>query len=176
MILSGRCELIFTRKLADVLMHRAQYEVMEAFIAPGTADPTTYLELEVNPNNVTFQAFIYNPSKVSPTNTTFIQSPLADGLRATTVLRKNANIWISKMFVPLKLFNVKENKAKGSQWRMNFFRTVVSPKTFPKQGLGAWRYAVNDSTARCVMTDRTCSTPDAPSFHKTPFFGHVQLV
>ena len=41
-----------------------EYEVMEAFIYQGTKDPSTYLEFEVNPINVTYQAFVYNPSKV----------------------------------------------------------------------------------------------------------------
>ena len=41
-----------------------EYEVMEAFIYQGTQDPQTYLEFEVNPINVTYQAFVYNPSKV----------------------------------------------------------------------------------------------------------------
>lgn len=34
------------------------YEVMEVFMAKGTSDPTTYLEFEVAPNNVTFQVCI----------------------------------------------------------------------------------------------------------------------
>ena len=41
-----------------------EYEVMEAFIYQGTNDPQTYLEFEVNTINVTYQAFVYNPSKV----------------------------------------------------------------------------------------------------------------
>jgi hypothetical protein len=57
-----------------------QYTAMETFISRGTGDPQRYLEVraatscvrldinslqfEVAPNNVTFQAFIYNPSKV----------------------------------------------------------------------------------------------------------------
>ncbi len=48
-----------------------QYEVMEAFIYHGTNDPQTYLEFEINPNNVTFQAFIHNPSKVRAAGAAF---------------------------------------------------------------------------------------------------------
>lgn len=33
----------------------SDYEVMEVFISKGTSDPQTYLEFEVNPNNITFQ-------------------------------------------------------------------------------------------------------------------------
>ncbi|MCJ1447104.1 MAG: hypothetical protein MMC23_007613 [Stictis urceolatum] len=139
-----------------------EYEVMEAFIYKGTNDPKTYLEFEVAPNNVTFNAFIYNPSKVratgAPFDTFFIQTPVFDGLTAKTTLNKPKKTWVSSVRVPLGLFDVDDGQAKGTQWRMNFFRTVVDPKTFPKQLLGAW------------------SPPDAPSFHKTPFFGNINFV
>ncbi|KAJ9161270.1 Carbohydrate-binding domain, family 9-like, subgroup [Coniochaeta hoffmannii] len=139
-----------------------QYEVMEAFIYQGTNDPQTYLEFEVNPNNVTFQAFIYNPSKVrtlgAPFDTFFITQPLVDGLTAETAFDKPAETWVSAASIPLGLFNVDKGKAKGTDWRMNFFRTVVSPDTFPDQLLGAW------------------SVPDQASFHMTPFFGNVHFV
>ena len=139
-----------------------EYEVMEAFIHRGTNDPQTYLEFEVAPNNVTFNAFIFNPSKVRAPGAPFdrfpIQTPVVDGLIASTVLNKPKKTWVSDVRIPLGLFNVDEGQAKGTKWRMNFFRTVVAPETFPDQWLGAW------------------STPDAASFHKTPFFGNIAFV
>ncbi len=139
-----------------------EYEVMEAFIYHGTNDPQTYLEFEVNPNNVTFQAFIHNPSKVraagAPFDTAFLQTPLVDGLTAETTLDKAAQTWVSATHIPLGLFNVDKGTACGTSWRMNFFRTIVSPSTYPDQGLGAW------------------SPPDQASFHMTPFFGNVLFV
>lgn len=139
-----------------------QYEVMEAFIYHGTNDPQTYLEFEVNPSNVTFQAFIYNPSKVraagAPFDTFFITEPLVDGLTARTTIDKPAETWVSAASIPLGLFNIDKGKAKGTDWRMNFFRTVVAPSSFPDQLLGAW------------------SPPDQASFHMTPFFGNVHFV
>ncbi|KAI0376394.1 hypothetical protein F5Y04DRAFT_266456 [Hypomontagnella monticulosa] len=139
-----------------------QYEVMEAFIYHGTNDPKTYLEFEVSPNNVTFQAWIYNPSKVraagSPMDTSFLTQPLVDGLTADTTLDKTAKTWTSSATIPLGLFNVDDGQAKGTQWRMNFFRTVVSPEIFPDQILGAWN-PTNES-----------------NFHMTPFFGKVFFV
>ncbi|KXJ91592.1 hypothetical protein Micbo1qcDRAFT_163368 [Microdochium bolleyi] len=135
---------------------------MEAFIARGTNDPKTYLEFEISPNNATFNAFIYNPSKVRdpafPLDTFFIQTPVQDGLVATTALDRAAEKWTSTARIPLGLFNVDDGKAKGTEWRMNFFRTVVSPETYPAQELGAW------------------NPPDEASFHKTPFFGKVKFV
>ncbi|KAI4147860.1 MAG: hypothetical protein LQ340_005341 [Diploschistes diacapsis] len=139
-----------------------QYEVMEAFIYHGTNDPQTYLEFEVAPNNVTFQAFIYNPSKIrapgAPFDTFFITEPLADGLTAATTLDKAAKLWSSAVRIPLGLFDVDDGAAKGTRWRMNFFRTVVAPATFPAQGLGAW------------------SPTNESNFHMTPFFGNVAFV
>ncbi|KAJ6520629.1 hypothetical protein DFH09DRAFT_1194051 [Mycena vulgaris] len=111
-----------------------EYTAMETFIARATADPQTYLEFEIAPNNVTFQAFIYNPSKVradgAPFDTFFVAEPLVDGLTA----------------------------AKGTQWRMNFFRIITAPSTFPAQFLGAW------------------NQPNEANFHMTPFFGNVAFV
>ena len=138
------------------------YEVMETFIYKGTNDPQTYLEFEVNPNNVTFQAFIYNPSKVratgAPFDTFYVAEPLVDGLNATTELDRPGQTWVSNVRIPLGFFNVDDGQAQGTQWRMNFFRTVVAPDTYPAQLLGAW------------------NPPDAPNFHETPYFGNITFV
>lgn len=138
------------------------YEVMEAFVHHGQGDPQTYLEFEVSPNNVTFQAFIYNPSKVraagAPFDTFFVAEPAADGFGAQTVLDEGASTWSSVVAIPLGLFNVDNGTAKGTHWRMNFFRTITDPATFPNQTLGAW------------------NPPDQANFHMTPFFGNVQFV
>ncbi|KAL6798031.1 hypothetical protein J3E68DRAFT_398854 [Trichoderma sp. SZMC 28012] len=139
-----------------------EYEVMEAFLYKGTEDPQTYVELEVNPNNVTYQAFVYNPSKNravgAPFDHFFVSDPATDGFSAKTVLNKPAKTWKSTVTVPLGIFNVDVGKAKGTDWRMNFFRTVVSPEIYPNQTLGGW------------------SPPDQASFHITKFFGHVKFI
>ncbi|KLU86990.1 hypothetical protein MAPG_05996 [Magnaporthiopsis poae ATCC 64411] len=141
-----------------------EYEVMEAFISAGHDDPSTYFEFEVSPNNVTFNAFILNPSKVraagSPMGAAFISdpSPLDFGITTTTVLDRAAQTWVSTANIPLFMFNVDEGKAKGTRWRMNFFRTITAPDTFPSQRLGAW------------------NPPSQANFHMTPFFGHVKFV
>lgn len=101
-----------------------EYEVMEAFIYQGTNDPKTYMEFEIAPNNVTFNAFIYNPSKVraenAPFDTLYIQTPIEDGVTGTTVLDKKKKTWVSDVKIPLGFFNVDDGKAKGTKWRMNF--------------------------------------------------------
>lgn len=139
-----------------------EYEVMEAFIYQGTADPRSYFEFEVSPNNVTWQAFIYNPSKVRADGAPFddgkLETPIVDGLLTSTSLDRDAGVWVSNASIPLGLFNVEDGEAKGTKWRMNFFRTVVTPDTFPAQDLGAW------------------NPTNMSNFHMTPFFGNVLFV
>ncbi|KAJ7326210.1 hypothetical protein DFH08DRAFT_752108 [Mycena albidolilacea] len=139
-----------------------QYTAMETFISRGTGDPQRYLEFEVAPNNVTFQAFIYNPSKVradgAPFDTFYVATPLIDGLTATTTTDKPKGLWVSSARVPLGFFNVDDGEAKGTVWRMNFFRIITHRSTFPDQFYGAW------------------SQPDEANFHMSPYFGHVKFV
>lgn len=139
-----------------------EYEVMETFIYHGTINPETYLEFEVSPANQTYNAFVYNPSKLrlpgAPFDHFFITDPITDGLTANTTLDRERECWVSDVQIPLGLFNVNNGTAKGTKWRMNFFRTVTSPKMFPNQLLGAW------------------SPTNQSNFHETPFFGHVEFV
>ena len=136
------------------------YEVMEAFIYAGEKDPQTYLEYEINPNNVTYQAMVYNPTKVradgAPFDHFMVANPAEDGFTASTRLDRYAQTWFSDVTIPLGLFNVDE--PCGSHWRMNFFRTITSPSTYPDQELGAW------------------SVPNEANFHMTSFMRHVIFV
>ncbi|QKX64700.1 uncharacterized protein TRUGW13939_11876 [Talaromyces rugulosus] len=137
-----------------------EYEVMEAFLYHGENDPTTYIEYEISPANVTYQAVVFNPTKVradgAPFDHFFVTDPYTDGFTASTTTNKNTSTWESNVKIPLALFDVDE--VKGSKWRMNFFRTITSPSIYPNQTLGAW------------------SPPDQASFHMSPFFGHVVFV
>ncbi|KAJ7151640.1 hypothetical protein C8R46DRAFT_1122661 [Mycena filopes] len=139
-----------------------EYTAMETFIARGTADPQTYLEFEIAPNNVTFQAMIYNPSKVraagAPFDTFYVATPLVDGLTAVTHVDKPKGLWTSSALIPLGFFNVDNGQAKGTTWRMNFFRIITAPSTFPDQFYGAW------------------NQPDEANFHMSPYFGHITFV
>ena len=135
------------------------YEVMEVFMATGLGDPSTYFELDISPNNVTFTTMVYNPSKNLTTGAPYdhfvIPAPIADGITAKTQLDKPGHVWRSQVNIPLALFNVEKGQAKGSAWRMNFFRTVTNSTYFPKQLFGAW------------------NPPDTNNLHNTPYFGKV---
>jgi hypothetical protein len=138
-----------------------EYEVMETFIQRGSADPQTYLEFEVSPANVTWQAIIYNPSKVRAAGAVFdgfyIKTPVEDGFSAVTTLDRPAQTWNSYVKIPLGIFNVDAGKASGTDWRMNFFRIVESAQSFPNQTLGSWS-----------------PVPEA-NFHMTPYLGRVRF-
>ncbi|KAJ2852267.1 hypothetical protein IWW36_000410 [Coemansia brasiliensis] len=136
------------------------YEAMEAFISKGLEDPQTYLEYEVSPNNQTFNAFIYNPSRESlpgqPMDHAYISSPFSDGFQVNTQIDKPSSQWKTESTIPLALFNGEH--PKSSVWRMNFFRTITGPDIFPKQKLCAWR------------------NPGKANFHITPVFGVLSFV
>ena len=140
-----------------------RYEVMEAFISLGSTDPSIYLEFEVSPNNITYQAMVYNPSKTREEGAAFdhffITEPAKDGfIEVDTLTDRSQAVWISSVKIPIALWNLDAGEAKGSKWRMNFFRTVTDEGLYPDQKLGGW------------------SVPDRASFHMTPFFGHVRFV
>lgn len=140
-----------------------EYEVMEMFLWPGTAAPETYFEYEVSPNpaGVTYQAFVYNPSRVRAKGTPFahffVDQPESLGFTVDTIINKAARKWHSRINIPLGLFNPPADP-RGSRWRINFFRTITNPSMFPNQVLGSWS-PVNES-----------------NFHMTPFLGYATFV
>lgn len=112
---------------------------------------------------MTFSAFIYNPSKVRAAGAAFdrfyITDLAADALAADTTV--SGGTWVSRVQIPLGLFSVDGaggGGARGTAWRMNFFRTTTNASVFPAQGYGGW------------------SPPNETNFHMTPFFGHVYFV
>jgi len=139
-----------------------EYEVMEVFISRGDIDPITYFEIEVNPANVTLQTFVFNPSRRRTPGTPFdhfpVLDPFGDGIATTTTLDRPGHTWRSTVRIPLGYFNIDDGCARGTTWRMNFFRTVTDPQMFPNQTLGAW------------------SPADVADFHVTRPFGRFTFV
>ena len=84
-----------------------------------------------------------------------------DGITATTVTDPPRHYWQSVVTLPLSLFNVGGSGSvppAGSQWRMNFFRSITNATLFPDQLLGGW------------------NVPNVINFHVTPCFGQVTFV
>ncbi|KAF2757354.1 hypothetical protein EJ05DRAFT_529031, partial [Pseudovirgaria hyperparasitica] len=116
-----------------------RYEVMGALIRNEHYDIRRYRKFEVAPNNVTSQAFnVADEHDVEKHTTTYITGAQRDGLISTTTLNQQEKTWVSDVKIPLPLLEVKDGEGKGTKWRMNFFRTVVGEKTFPKQEFGTW--------------------------------------
>ncbi|KAJ1719343.1 hypothetical protein LPJ61_006327 [Coemansia biformis] len=136
------------------------YEVVEAFMQKGQDDPQIYFEYETSPGNVTYNAFVYNPSRErkagAPFDHAFVTNPFADGFAVATAIDKRAGTWTSTSTIPLALFN--GENPKGTTWRMNFFRTITNATLFPDQMLCGWQ------------------NPGQANFHITPAFGTIQFV
>ena len=133
------------------------YTVMEAFVAAGGwYDPTSYLEFEVAPNNVTWTGFIQNPNKnFTPSAAAMITDLNVYPIIANTSTDPSQNTWTSVVSLPLSMFNIAN--PEGTQWRMNFFRTYYKDSKSPQE-FGAW------------------NPNKLISFHQTPYFGKVRFV
>ncbi|KFA60727.1 hypothetical protein S40285_04723 [Stachybotrys chlorohalonatus IBT 40285] len=138
------------------------YEVMGAFLHRGGGDPGTYSEFQVSPNNKIYASQVYNPSKTrragQPFDHMLLSDPFNDNIRARTELSREKQRWVSRVEIPLALFNVDQGKAKGTAWRFNFFRTVTNRETWPHQQFGAW------------------SVPNSANVHVTPYFGKIMFI
>jgi hypothetical protein len=127
-------------------------EVVEVFIAPGEADPTEYVEIEVNPLGTVFDARVANPDgrresmRVDPGF-----SP--PGLIAS-VTRHAPESWRAELAIPWRELGV---DPLPRVWRANFFRIDR-----PKGGTDEF----------------SCWSPtlsDPPDFHKPACFGRLIL-
>ena len=136
---------------------------MEVFLQQGVDAPRTYLEFEISPSPdvQTYSAFIYNPTRTAKGDFAecFI-APDDAGITATTKQYRSQHRWVSTVSLPLGLFNVDNGKAKGTRWRANFFRTIVSPETLGDVSApyGAW------------------SPTGSNEFHQTDKFGTLVFV
>lgn len=100
-----------------------QEEVVEVFLAPGSDDPTHYLEFEVSPDGVVFDTIVHNPGVTAP-----IELDLAwdcPDLR-WGALRDDANDrWEAYFVIPfaaaLEALGL-PREPLPTTWRANFFR------------------------------------------------------
>lgn len=135
-------------------------EVFELFISEGSATPTRYLELEINPNNALFVGWIENPTKEAPKSCDFVSHE--DAKIIHSVIKTNDS-WSGKMQIPWTLIGGKKNA-----YRVNFYR-IISLKSHSKSD-----WAGTPATCAYLCWSPTMSGA-VPRFHRPEAFGILKV-
>lgn len=125
-----------------------QEEVVEVFLAPGEEDPVRYLEIEVSPLGVLFDAMIHNPTGLR-TDMTADLSWDCPGIRWQTGRGTERQDWWAELSIPWS--------NPPALWRANFYR-VERPR---------------DGAPEFTCWSPTLTSP--PDFHKPARFGLLEL-
>ncbi len=102
-------------------------EVVEVFLAP-TGDVRHYFEIEVSPNNVIFDARVFNPEgdrKMMLVEREWNAEGLRTAVRVSGTIndRESPDIgWIAEMAIPFVDLGLTAPPAVGTVWRANFYR------------------------------------------------------
>jgi len=131
-------------------------EVFELFIAPGSETPARYLELEINPNNALFTAWVDNISGLRPENLLMVPYESA-GIQHHVTRGKDS--WSGDLFIPLSLIG----EAASNQYRLNFYRIVLKQ---PQNNRG-WECTPDNCDFLCLSP--TFSGTE-PAFHRPESF------
>lgn len=135
------------------------YEVYGMLLALGAEDPEYYYMFEVNPLNVTYTAWVSNPSGTEPAEITFITDPVAEGLiTEVEYCSLSESYWQAFTIVPWGFFNLTQETAIGTQWRAQFYYKTTNASIYPTQYVEAW------------------SPPPENNIHLTSYFGHLEVV
>ncbi len=94
-------------------------EVVEVFIAPGTADPIHYLEFEVSPYGVLLDARVYNPTSTRADLQVEIEW-ICPGIRWAAGRDDEANRWWGALAIPWAAVGPEARAPKFC--RANFYR------------------------------------------------------
>lgn len=126
-----------------------QEEVVEVFLAPGEEDPVRYVEIEVSPLGVVFDARIHNPTSLRP-DMTADRAWDCPGLRWEVGRGKDREDWWAELSIPWET-------APLRLWRANFYR-VERPR---------------DGSPEFTCWSPTLTSP--ADFHKPARFGILEL-
>lgn len=139
-------------------------EVFEVFIAPGTADPAQYLELEINPNNAIWVGKISYPSLGEKSD---MKGELIDpaGSKILHQATKGQQAWSGTLSIPWSLISAE----KSSQYRINFYRIVAKQKPLEKN----WKCNVDNCAFLCWSPTMSGKTP---AFHRPKRFGLLNIL
>lgn len=125
-----------------------QEEVVEVFLAPGEDDPVDYMEIEVSPLGVLFDARIHNPTGLRADMTADLSWD-CPGIRWQVGRGEEKQDWWAELSIP---------REKPSRiWRANFYR-VERPR---------------DGDPEFTCWSPTLTSP--ADFHKPARFGWLEL-
>jgi hypothetical protein len=122
-------------------------------MAPGRGDPKRYVEIEISPAGILFDAIVENPDGRRDTMTADA-SWSAEGL-VGRVSRPRPGLWRAEIAVPWSTLAL--DAAPTDAWRTNFYR-VERPR---------------DGSAEFTAWSPTGAAP--PDFHKPASFGLLVL-
>lgn len=125
-----------------------QEEVVEVFLAPGEEDPVRYMEIEVSPLGVLFDAMIHNPTGLRADMTADLTWD-CPGIRWHVGRGTERQDWWAELSIPWS--------NPPALWRANFYR-VERPR---------------DGSPEFTCWSPTLTSP--PDFHKPARFGLLEL-
>ena len=137
-------------------------EVFEVFVATSEADPTNYLEFEINPNNAIWVGQVFNPTLGEGGGNKLTMVPYNEA-NITHDVKVMENAWFGQFAIPWKLIG-----GKTDSCRINFYR-IVSKTSHDNA----------DWICTPETCDFTCWSPtmsgENPAFHKPKKFGVMNL-
>lgn len=136
-------------------------EVFEVFIAAGTETPQRYLELEINPNNAFFAAWVDNKDGLGPENLTMLSQDM-HGIQHH--VSKGESKWQGSISIPLSLLSDNDEK----KYRINFYRIVLRSKPTESN----WECAPDNCDFLCWSPTMSETTP---AFHRPAYFGSLSI-
>eukprot|EP01013_Petalomonas_cantuscygni_P004447 TRINITY_DN14804_c0_g1_i1.p1 TRINITY_DN14804_c0_g1~~TRINITY_DN14804_c0_g1_i1.p1 ORF type:complete len:266 (-),score=5.03 TRINITY_DN14804_c0_g1_i1:305-1039(-) len=157
-------------------------EVLEAFIArqaSGTTSvPIHYLETELSPTNLSFTAYISNPSGHSPENTTYLACP-SRLAQHTSHQHQSLHQWsaswrLAWQAIPDATTGVTSAAVPkiGDAVRANFFRIWAPHVTRRTDGAEPWHCTFDT----CAYGAWQSTGGVTPNFHVPSAFGRFVLV
>lgn len=139
-------------------------EVFELFIAASEADPSQYLEFEINPNDAIWVGKIINPGLGDSGGiSTEMIGHEASGIRHEATIGNGR--WGGSFSIPWVLVSTE----RQAHYRINFYR-IVSKKSQPEK-----TWACDADNAEFLCWNSTMSGAE-PAFHRPRRFGSLVLV
>jgi hypothetical protein len=133
-------------------------EVFEVFIAPGSEVPSRYMEIEINPNNALFSAWIDNPDGVS-FGVNFVR-PEESGIIHQVAVEGES--WNGTLKIPFSLIG------KSDTYRLNFYRIVLKEEPLSKEWVG-------DTANSDYLCWSATMSGEQPAFHRPARFGTLKI-